>query len=71
VTTPAILGQGVHRATAASRQTSYPGQYVYLPRAPFDFIYVPTGQALELTTFGQAEGHAGRGAYLVLHNLAK
>jgi RHS repeat-associated protein len=69
--TSAILGQGVHRATAASLQASYPGQYVYLPRARFDFIHLPTGQALELTTFGQAAGHANRGANLVLYNLAK
>jgi hypothetical protein len=67
--TPAILGQGVHRATAASLQASYPGQYVYLPRAAYDFIHVPTGQALELTTFGQAASHAKRGADLVLYNL--
>jgi len=67
--TRAMLGKGVHEATAASLRARYPGEYIYLPRAPFDFIHVPTGQALELTTYGEAASHANRGANLVLYNL--
>lgn len=67
----AILGQAVHKATAQSLAELYPGKYLYFPRAPYDFIYVPTGEVLELTTFGQAGSHAARGASLIFYTLPK
>jgi hypothetical protein len=69
--TPAILGQAVHTATARSLAQIYPGKYLYYPRAPFDFVYVPTGQVFELTTLGQAGSHAARGADLIFYTLPR
>jgi RHS repeat-associated protein len=68
-TSSLFLGTAVHRATAASLQARYPGQYIYFPNGKFDFLHTPTGQALELTTFGQAASHARRGADLVFYSL--
>lgn len=67
--TPAMLGQAVHRGTYQQLRAQAPGQFEYYPNGPYDFLHKPTGQAIELTTFGQAAGHADRGANLVLYSL--
>jgi RHS repeat-associated protein len=68
-TSSAILGQAVHNATAETLGELYPGAYKYFSRAPFDFVYAPTGEVFELTTLGQAAGHADRGATLLFYGL--
>jgi RHS repeat-associated protein len=67
--TRAFLGQAVHRATAQSLAELYPGKYLYFPKAPYDFVYIPTGETFELTTFLQAASHAGRPATLIFYTL--
>jgi RHS repeat-associated protein len=68
-TSSAIMGQAVHRATALTLDSLYPGEYQYFSRAAFDFVYTPTGEVLELTTPGQMASHLDRGADLVFYIL--
>lgn len=70
-TSKGMLGHAVHRATNATLQDLYPGRFSYSPTRSFDFIDKSTGQALELTTPGQAASHAHRGADLVFYTLPR
>lgn len=67
----AILGQAVHWGTSLELERLYPGEFIYYPRASWDFVHVPTGEMFELTTFGQALHHADRPATLVFYALGK
>jgi hypothetical protein len=57
-----MLGQAVHRLTAAALDEAYPGRFLYFTRGP-DFVDTETGEKLELTTPGEVASHRARPGY--------
>jgi uncharacterized protein RhaS with RHS repeats len=64
--TNAYMGSAVQRATAQTLGSMFP-DFVNFATGPFDFLFTGTGEVFELTTYGQAAAHAGRGATLILY----
>ena len=54
------MGQAVHTATAADLNVQFPGRFEYSRIGP-DFLHLPTGQLIELTTPGQVASHVAKG----------
>ena len=67
----ARLGHAVHRATSQTLDNLYPGRFNYNPTRPYDFLDQQTGQAIELTTFGQSRSHADRAADAAYYSLPR
>ena len=55
-----FVGQAVYDETAAALERAYPGRFTYNRIGP-DFLDNTTGDAVELTTRGEAASHMVRG----------
>jgi hypothetical protein len=66
---PALMGQAVQNATFQSLEDLFPGRFLNFTNVPYDFVDTATGELYELTTYGQAAGHASNTATLILYGL--